>query len=141
VQLTVKNEGPEIASSNFWETDYERRGLFYLSLNAGAFRLLVPSVHDSVIAEFRTAKEIVISRGPWEAQGGRDSIEILFDDGTDDPFSLHLDAQQLDRLPAADDAGKKAIFTAWLKGPTCAYVSDCFYRIVPEIPWLKPWER
>jgi hypothetical protein len=138
--LTIKNNEQEIIETNFWRTEYARRGVFYLSANAGAFRLLVPQAHESALAEFRTAKEVVISRGPWTAQGGRDALEILFDDGSDDPYALHLDAKQLDRIPATDDAGKDFVFTAWTWAgkPICAFRHECYYRIVPSLPWLKP---
>jgi hypothetical protein len=35
VKLIIHNKGQEILSSNFWQTEYDRRGLFYLSINAG----------------------------------------------------------------------------------------------------------
>ncbi len=141
-QLQIKNQGQEIIATNFWETEHALRGVFYLSINAGAFRLLVPEVNGSTIAEFRTAKDVIISRGPWKAEGGRDALEILFDDGTDDPFAIHLDVRQVDRMPASTDAGRKVLFTAWTKGrdkPVRVYTHDCYYRIVPELPWLKPF--
>lgn len=141
ISLMVQNNGQEIVATNFWETEHARRGLFYLSINAGAFRLLVPEAHTSAISEFKTAKDVILSRGPWSQMGNRDAIEILFDDESESPYALHLDARQLDRLPAREDAGRTAVFTAWLRGaqgaPVCAYRHECYYRVVPRIPWLK----
>jgi hypothetical protein len=33
----------------------------------------------------RTAREVIISRGPWPAQRRTNAIEILFDDGSASP--------------------------------------------------------
>jgi hypothetical protein len=35
----IENDGPGITKTNFWETDWNARGLFFLSANAGAYRL------------------------------------------------------------------------------------------------------
>lgn len=42
--ITVQNDGPDIASTNYWESAHAARGLCYLSGNAGALRLLAPTV-------------------------------------------------------------------------------------------------
>jgi len=140
--LVIESDGPAIRATNFWQTAQARAGAFYLSINAGAFRLLVPSQHMGVIAEFETAKEVIVSRGPWSQAGGKDSIELLFDEWSDNPFSLHLGPGQFDRLQPARDAGRTCPFTAWaLRGgvPAQVYRHDCRYRIVLSLPWLKPW--
>lgn len=139
-KLLTRNNGPEILSSTFWQSEGARRGIFHLSSNAGAFRLLVPQVQESVIAEMRTAREVVVSRGPWPAQRKDDALEILFDDGTDNHFALHLSIEQTDRLPLAENAAQKWTFTAWtLQGgePAKVLTLDCYYRLVPDLPYLK----
>lgn len=141
--LTIKNDGPDIRATNYFESEYARRGALYLSVNAGAFRLLVPSVHESAIAEFRTAREVIISRGPWPTERRKDALEILFDDPTDNPFSLHFGTEQIDRFPLAEDAEGEWVFSAWVRskdGPRCAFKAKCYYRIVPSLPYLKPLE-
>jgi len=139
--ITVENEGPILKGSNYWSSDLAARGLFYLSINAGAFRLLVPAIHNSIIIEFKTAREVLISKGPWKQMRGREGVEIFFDDHSANPFSLHVDARQLDILPAPEDSAKEWPFTAWIQGkdgvPSCVYEHSCFYRKVPEIPWLR----
>jgi hypothetical protein len=144
MEIKVRSAGPEIIETNYWEHEYAARGLFFLTSNAGAFRLLVPEAHLSAVSEFRTAREVVVSRGPWPERGGREAIEILFDDGTDSPYALHLDARQLDRLPAAGDVGREWLFTAWVQGaggrPVRVFEHECAYRLVPRLPWLKPKE-
>jgi len=41
---TIENDGPDIVTTNYWTTEHEQRGLFYVSINAGTCRLLVPAV-------------------------------------------------------------------------------------------------
>ena len=40
--LKIENNGPEIISPNYWDSDYAKKGYVYLSVNAGAFRLRGP---------------------------------------------------------------------------------------------------
>jgi hypothetical protein len=88
--LTIENDGQEITATNFWQTEQARRGSFYLSTNAGAFRLLVPEQHKSAIAEFKTAKDVILTRGPYMDQAN--AMEILWDPsdfGKSDEKCLH----------------------------------------------------
>ena len=143
--LAIDNHGPLLVASNFWETEMEAAGKFYLSLNAGAFRLLVPRSQEPAVSEMATAREVIVSRGPWPAVGRDDGIELLFDDGTDTPFELHFSVESLDRLPLDSDAGREWIFTAWTeprrRGPHKSLERPAWYRRVPRIPWLKPREE
>lgn len=61
--IAISNNGPQIIETNFWETDLNAKGKFYLSGNAGAFRLLVPSGYEKIISEMLTANEVVITKG------------------------------------------------------------------------------
>jgi hypothetical protein len=139
--LTIENKGQEIVETNFWQTDIARRGGFYLSGNAGAFRLLVPVIQEAAVADFQTAKDVILTRGPWPAAGQAKAMEILFDDGTDNPYAIHLGTAQVDRWPLQSDAGRTFAFSAWILKdgkPTCAYRSECLYRTASELPCLKP---
>lgn len=139
--LTIENDGPDITAANFWETEQGRQGAFHLSINAGAFRLLVPDQHKNVIAEFKTAKDVILTRGPWPDSGQENAMELLFDDGSDDPYSIHLGQAQVDRWPLAEDAGRTLTFSVWILKdgkPHCAYRTECYYRTAPKLPYLKP---
>ena len=39
------NHGPLILSSTFWGSEYDQTGKLFVSVNAGAIRLLVPAAH------------------------------------------------------------------------------------------------
>ena len=54
----------------------------------------------------RSAKTVVISRGPWPDGGKADAVEALFDDGTE--LVIHFGVEQVDRLLPNTDAGQPA---------------------------------
>jgi hypothetical protein len=138
--LFINNNGPDIQNTNYFQSEYAKRGIFYVSVNASAFRLLVPPQYEQAIPEFLTAQQVIISRGPWQEKGRKDAIEIMFDDHTDSPYALHFGTEQIDRLPPATDAGKNWTFSAWVNGrlsPVCAFRAKCYYRIVPKIPYME----
>ncbi len=138
MNLRIQSNGSEIESTNYFETDLARRGGMYLSINAGAFRLLLPAGAESMLADMQTATDVVVSRGKFNKFNGQDALEILFDDYSDSPFSIHLGQNQIDRLPPVQDTERKWTLSVWVKGPRCVYRAVCFFRVVPTLPYLKP---
>jgi hypothetical protein len=141
--LQIASSGATITSTNYWDLPEARAGKLFVSCNAGAFRVLVPPVAESVIPDMATATQCVVSRGPWPERGLSDAIEILFDDGTSDPFALHLAVQSFYHLPTVEDVGDKWVLSVWKRGPTApikALERLCAYRVVESIPWLRPWK-
>lgn len=92
--IIIENDGQNIASTNYWQTDHAAKGLCYLSANAGAWRLLVPPAAEHYLAEMRTGKSAAIE--PSIQMPGR-CWDVVFEDGTDSPFALAIDKQQTDR--------------------------------------------
>ena len=141
--ITISNHGPLITASNYWQSDLARAGKLFLSTNAGAFRLLIPPAHGNIVAELRTGKHVIVSRGPWPSEQLPDAVEILFDDGSDNPFALHLSPESLDRMPLDTDAGKEWLFTVWTAPrrngpPHKALERPAYYRRVDALPCLLP---
>jgi hypothetical protein len=141
--LRIENDGPLVANTNFWSTAAAKAGKFFLSINAGAFRLLVPSQHQGALREMRSAHTVVVSRGPWPAQRLADALELLFDDGSEDPFSLHLSPEACDRLLPDTDSAREWTCSVWvhLVGERCrqALTKPAYYRRVRHLPDLRPW--
>jgi hypothetical protein len=48
--LEIKNNRSAIVSTNYWRSEYARRGLPYVSVNEGTFRLLLPPALLPVLA-------------------------------------------------------------------------------------------
>lgn len=138
--ITVQNKGQEVVSSNYWQSEYDRAGAVFLSVNAGAIRLLLP--HGAIgkeIEELQKVSEVIVSRGPWTEQGRDTAIEILFEDGSDSPFVIHLGVEQVDRLIPASESGKDLVFTVWKQGPVCVAKYPGLFRAVSRIPCMKKW--
>lgn len=144
--LIITNDGPLVTRTNFWSTEMARAGKFYLSTNAGAFRLLVPQQHLGVVRDMRTAREVVVSRGPMTLQGVTlsDALELLFDDHTNDPFSLHLSPGQVDRMPLDTDSAEEWTCTVWThlvdERGRQALTKPAYYRRVRRLPDLRSWQ-
>jgi hypothetical protein len=79
---------------------------------------LEPEALEGAIAEMATARNAIVSRGPWPGGGKADAVEIMFDDGSDNPFVIHAGVEQVDRLPLDSDAGKPLKFAVYTRGPS-----------------------
>lgn len=143
--IIVNNRGPEVTDTNYWATEQARKGYLYLSINAGTFRLLVPDSLLGEIEEWKTANEVIVSRGPWPAAKKPDALEILFEDNSDNPYTLHLGVEQVDRLPTDADQDQPGQsprwkFTVWTRtGKVLEF--PCRYRRVESLPCLDPWAK
>lgn len=134
--IRVENHGPLLRATNFWDSELARAGKFFVSVNAGAIRVLLPPAQYRLLADMRTARECVLSRGP------RDEVEILFDDDSDSPFALHLTPASFDLLPAAPEPGREWVLTVWTDKdgePHKALERVCHWRRVKRIPCLEAW--
>ena len=136
--IMVENNEQEIISTNYWESEYAQNGYFYLSINAGAFRLLVPENQEQLINEFKTGEYCIISKGPSPSPLHPFAIELLFEDHTSTPFHLILCAGQVERNPSDRDAGKKYTLSVWKNGCNKVLEMDAYFRLVNRIPYLKP---
>ena len=142
--VTIENHGPLIVASNYWGSAMEEAGKVYVSCNAGAIRVLVSRVHRRIIGDMRTGRICVCSRGPWPAMSLSEAVEIMWDDGSDDPFALHLSPESFDLLPAEPPVDQEWICSVWdwKKGrPHKAVERVCHWRRVPRIPFMLPWKK
>jgi hypothetical protein len=142
--ILIENHGPLITATNYWDSELAHRGKLFVSVNAGAVRLLLPSAMYPVLADMRTAKECVLSRGPWPAERRQEAVELLFDDGSDTPFALQLTPESFDLLPAEPEVGREWVCAVWIAKdgrPHKSLERVCHWRRVERIPWLKPWKE
>lgn len=139
IVLTIRNDGQRIVETNYWESAHAKAGYCYLTWNAGSGRLLVPdSLASSMLREVRAAREVIVSRGPWGEQGGREALELLFEDGSDSPYCIHLVAEQCDRMLPDTDQGGGFVVAIWTRSGRRTQMPGK-YRAVENIPCLDPW--
>ncbi len=132
--FVFENKGQALAGTNFWDSDHARAGYFFLSWNAGAARLLVPDSQKSVIREMKS-RYVIISRGRYE---DREALEVLFEDGTDTPYSMLIGAEMTDRLIPEADQGGGLVVTIWTRGGMKLRLPGK-YRVVGNLPDLSEW--
>lgn len=133
--INIGNNGQEITETNYWQTSFARDGLFFLSWNAGAARLLIPKSVEDCISEMNGASYVVVSSGTWK---GSDAVEILFEDDSDMPFSIHIKQEFVDRIIPPSSNGNSFVFTVWTEsGKKKTFEGK--YRVVQELPCLQPW--
>jgi hypothetical protein len=137
--LHFTNDGQRIVQTNYWDIEHAKRGLVFLSWNAGAGRLLVPDgLKSSLLREIRSAKFVIVSRGPWLEHGQQDALEILFEDNSDSPYAIQLLASQTDRLLPEHNQGGGFDVVIWTRdGEQNRFTGK--YRQVSTIPCLEPW--
>lgn len=132
--LQFGNNGGELVETNYFDTELARNGFLYLSWNASVARLLVPDSQFFQIQEMKTGKYCVITRG---LMGGRDTLEIMFEDGSNAPFVIYIDTAQTDRLIINDN--KPFVVAAWTRTGKVAQW-DGKYRVVKKLPNMQPWK-
>lgn len=140
--IQVRNNGADIVETNYWETDAAKAGKIFCSCNNGAIRLLLPVPAESAVPDMQAAKEIVLSRGPWPEARIDEAVEILFDDGSDSPFALHLTHNSFDLFPAEPPTDQSWAISVWCQrdgAPHKVLDRPCHWRRVCEIPCLEPW--
>jgi hypothetical protein len=135
--ITISNDGQRILKTNYWDTEHAAAGFFYLSWNAGAGRLLIPDSQKSVISEFKKTVYVIVSRGKLN---GRDALELLFEDHSDEPYCIHIVSEQCDRLIPDHEQGGGFVIAVWTQsGLKCRYPGK--YRVVDSLPCLDEWSE
>jgi hypothetical protein len=134
--MMVRNNGPYLLDSNYWESEMCRSEFVYFSSNAGAVRILLPNTKD--LNAILTGKEVILSRGPWPQMGLVDAMEVMFEDNSESPFVFHTCIAQWDRLPAHNDIGRQFKCLIYTEGPKLQMELPLWYRIVPSLPYMKP---
>jgi hypothetical protein len=138
--LSISNDGPRVVATNYFGTAAAvRLSALYVSVNAGAFRLLVP---DPRMIDATGATHVVVTRGKSPVDDWRDMLELLFEDGGDRPFVAQFGAESVDRMPAAADDGRTDLRCLGY-GPDLSVLFDlpARYRVRPRVPYLKPWGK
>jgi hypothetical protein len=115
--LVIDNDGPRIVSTNYFETGLAKAGKILVSCNASAFRVLVPPSREACLADMKTALGVAVSRGTWPAIGRPEVCEVLFDDGSEGPFALHLSVESFDRLPTPANVAGAWTCSVWTRSP------------------------
>lgn len=143
--LSIINDGPRVLETNYFDMRQAQQGFLFASWNAGTLRLLVPDNQVHGVAEMRSAKSVVVTKGHHSVYG-RELFEILFDDDTIVPFMVLLDPNNSDREVGQESHGKPLdVYVYTREG--CAGIWPGRFRLAPlpclkPINWLpQPWKK
>jgi hypothetical protein len=142
LDIFIKNDNYNITETNYWETTIAKKGLFFMSLNDGFYRLLVPETHENIVQEVLHASRVIITRGsaPQLDPPRPDAFEIVFEDGTDSPYAILMTPDYWDRFPSNEDLGHKgtlAIYCNKSNQPKLLF-DKVFYRRADTLPCFDP---
>jgi len=137
--LTITNNKGDIVDTNYWQTEWAKQGRLFMSSYAGTSRLLVPpNLRSSINNMRRGAKHVVISTG---IMCGRECVEWLFEDDTDTPFAIHIEAYACDVLFRHDNTPREWKASVWDKQNGLlikCFELPAYWRHVAYLPCLKP---
>ena len=140
--MIIKNDGKRIVETNYPQTEWYKNGIIAASVNAGCVRLLMPDAFLPAVAwDMQTAKEIIITKGSYQGQPG---YEVLFDDHTDNPYVLQLDARQFVSLGISDSENGREDLTVGIYGMyggkfQLLHEAPAKFRVGAKLPCLKRW--
>ena len=92
--IEIQNAGAEISSTNYFDTEHAAQGLFYLTANAGEWRLLCPDSQHGTLDEMKTGRRVCIEDSIFRPGV---CVDVVWDDGSPAPFALTMDRKQVDR--------------------------------------------
>ena len=137
--IFISNQGGELASTNYWDSAMAKAGLLFLSWNAGVARIFLPDICISMLREMKTGKYCIISQGPLiPCNITGSTIELLFEDDTDTPFSLQMGAGQVDRRINCTKPQVGFNVTVWSRNGKLHSMPGKL-RSANLLPCLKPW--
>ena len=144
--IEIQNNGPELISTNYWQSKHAQKGYVYLTVNAGCFRLLVPVNKQLSIDDMITGKIVLITRGPWPDMKKKDALELLFEDYTDSPYILQIASSQVDRMPEDSDQDRKGekprwMFAIYTEADGKIFEVPARYRRAKKLPYMKEWSE
>jgi hypothetical protein len=140
--IQVSNDGPLITSTDYWTSDVASAGKVFVSVHAGAIRVLLPRDRWGDLYDMRAGKYCVLSRGPWPAERQPEAIEIMWEDESESPYALYLTPESFDMLPGEADPGREWVCSVWIEkdgNPHKSLERICHWRRVAQLPYLKAW--
>jgi hypothetical protein len=152
--IEIKNHGPLITATDYWQSEYADAGKLLISPNAGAIRCLMPPSQHDAIGELRQAKYAIVSVGAWSRgaatrfglrmplSDGAKVVEILWEDHSNSPHTWHLSEASCLAIPG-DPSPNEWVIACWVERrgqPHKALERPARWRRVPRVPCMEPWK-
>ena len=135
--VRIENNGPDIRSTDYWQSEIEAEGISCVSFHAGCFRVLMARKYFADLPEMKTAGEVLVLRGPWPEQRKLDAFQFIFNDGSPNPYFILFDAKtSFERLPAPSAEGRSCRVAVWAwaeTGPAKVLELPAQFKRVPRV--------
>lgn len=142
--MQIHNDGQRILRTDYWQSDHARRGYAYLSVNAGAVRLLIPRSLQEATEAIRDARAARVQIA-GACRGDYRPIHVVLDDDSAAPYCLTLDVRQCDRTLPVSEVGRAVPLFAYapahgVSASACRLVASIRAVIAPASadPDLSP---
>jgi hypothetical protein len=123
--------------TTYYRTEMCAKGFYYLVHNNGKYFLFLPKYDEKVIQEMKTGKHVVITRGSHE--GVKDCFEIVFDDGSENPFAILLRDEQFSRINPLIEGWHGPLYVFFGELERCIILFNyVYYRITDNLPCFEP---
>ena len=123
--------------TTYFDTEMCQKGFYYLVHSNDKYFLLLPKWKERELHEMETGNHVVITRGSHE--GHKDSFEIVFDDKSDDPYTVLLRDAQFTRLTPLKEGWNGTLYVYSGDIDECRLIFyNVYYRVTDNLPCLKP---
>ena len=109
--IIINNDGQKLVETNYFETQQCKKGVMFLSWNAGCGRLLVPPQHESIIPDMIAGCHHVVVTHGQIPEHAREGYCMLFEDYSSTPFSISVSQEQVDVKVSTESSCKLAVYT------------------------------
>ena len=123
--VQIQNDGQRIVATNYFDSERAQCGLPFVSVHAGAVRVLVPNGKGALLEELPRIKWAEVAR-----EGGR--LVLWFDDGSSAPLRIEVGPEQFDWPPESRCLSGRCRVSVWLAGPRLARDLRGFVSVATE---------
>jgi hypothetical protein len=139
ITCTFDGEG-RVTGSTYWESDICKNSRFYMTVINNVYSLLIPGTCRNLFKEIQGSFSVVISRGTYKEKD--DCFEIMFDDLSDQPYMIILEAEQMFPYPSHESTGWKGELHIHCGGAgDLTIFRNVYYRIVETLPCMRSPEE
>lgn len=142
----IRLQGGRVASTTYWQTLGARNGMTYLQWSPRGAHLLVPRSCMTHTLDMLICRQVVVSVGRMaEFENCGDVYEVMFDDGSDAPFAIHLVADDSSSKDSLDtdqwepEHGSTRCIEIVAEVGVASFVKVCHFREVASLPSRAPW--
>ena len=144
-------EDGELLSTNYFKHELCHNGLFKGLYLDGVYYLLIPTVTvdhgvahgrgEDCLREMKTGRFVIADVG-MDMDGGQPVVNLVFDDGSDAPYSITVPQSQSNPFFIEEDDAKKGLLFKAYVGPDVkvSLVLELKLRFVDDPHRAWPWD-